>query len=244
MKQTNMDQELPLFVLAGGFGSRLESVLDGSPKPLAPVNGKPFLYLQIEQWIMQGCVSFIFLLHHRADAIIKFLDNEKYKLLKGCQVKFVIEPEPMGTGGAVSYALKQLALKGDFLLTNADTWLGLSLDKIMKAVSPAMLVVKVDDVGRYGEVLFDQNNLITAFTEKGVRHNPGWINTGICRMNTSYFEGWNFEPFSIEQTIYQHLVRERCLRAVPVEADFIDIGVPKDYIRFCRWIESEKRMRL
>lgn len=244
MRQTDLALALPLFVLAGGFGTRLKSVLDGSPKALAPVNGRPFLYLQIEQWLMQGCVSFIFLLHHHADAIINFLNYEKNKLLKDCEVQYVIEPRPMGTGGAVSYGLERLAFKGDFLLTNADTWLGLGLGKIMEVVSPAMLVVKVDGVGRYGEVVFDHSNLITTFIEKGVSHNSGWINTGVCRLNASFFEGWNRQPFSIEQTTYQQLVEAHCLRAVPVDTDFIDIGIPNDYVRFCRWVESGKRMKL
>jgi D-glycero-alpha-D-manno-heptose 1-phosphate guanylyltransferase len=244
MRQTDSALMLPLFVLAGGFGTRLKPILDGFPKALAPVNGRPFLYLQIEHWLKQGCTSLIFLLHHHADAVINFLDSEKNKLLKDCDVQYIVEPEPMGTGGAISYALERLAFKGDFLLTNADTWLGLGLVEIMEVDSPAILVVKVEDVGRYGEVIFDHGNLITKFIEKGVSQNSGWINAGICRMNTSYFEGWNCRPFSIEQATFQRLVLEHCLRAVPVDTDFIDIGIPEDYGHFCRWVESGKRVRL
>ena len=90
----------PLFVLAGGFGARLQSVLDGAPKALAPVNEKPFLSLQIENSLSQEVNSFVFLLHHHADLIIDFLKSGENKLLKDCKVKYVVEPNPMGTGGA------------------------------------------------------------------------------------------------------------------------------------------------
>ena len=81
---------LPLLVLAGGFGTRLQPILGESPKALAQVCGQPFLSLQIEQWLKEGVTSFIFLLHHHADLIIKYLKSEENKLLKGCNVKYIV----------------------------------------------------------------------------------------------------------------------------------------------------------
>ena len=238
--QANNVTTLPLFVLAGGFGTRLQSVLDGSPKALAPVHGKPFLSLQIESWVKQGIDSFVFLLHHQAAVIIEFLKSEENKLLKDCKVKYVIEPKPMGTGGAIAYAIKQLALDGDFLLANADTWLGRGVDEMMKASSPAILVLKVEDVGRYGEVVFDNYQLVTTFIEKRSKSNVGWINAGIYRLNTLFFEEWDGQPFSLERITFPRLVEKECLNAVTLDADFIDIGIPEDYAQFCRWVESGK----
>ena len=235
---------LPLFILAGGFGTRLQSVLDGFPKALAPVQGKPFLSLQIENWLKQGNNSFVFLLHHHADVIIEFLKGEENKLLKNCKVQYIVEPRPMGTGGAVAYAIKQLAFEGDFLLTNADTWLGVGIDEMMKAPSPAILVVKVENVGRYGEVIFDNRRLVTSFIEKRDNPNIGWINAGISCMNVSFFKGWDGQPFSLENSTYPQLVAKKVLAAITLDTDFIDIGIPQDYARFCRWIESKKTIGL
>ncbi|WP_215390179.1 sugar phosphate nucleotidyltransferase [Polynucleobacter sp. MWH-UH25E] len=230
--------------MAGGFGTRLQSVLDGSPKALAPVNNKPFLSLQIEHWLSQGVDSFVFLLHHRADLIIEFLKSEESKLLKDCNVQYVVESKPMGTGGAIAYAIEQLAYEGDFLLTNADTWLGIGVDEMMKASSPSILVVKVEDVGRYGEVVFDNYRLVTAFVEKRENPNVGWINAGISRLNADLFKGWDGQPFSLEKSTYPQLVEKKVLAAITLDADFIDIGIPEDYLRFCCWIESEKMIKL
>lgn len=242
--QKNPTTTLPLFVLAGGFGTRLQSVLDGYPKALAPVHGKPFLYLQVEHWLSQGIDSFVFLLHHHADVIIEFLKSEENKLLKDCKVQYVVEPNPMGTGGAVAYAINLLAFEGDFLLTNADTWLGLGIDEMIKASTPAILVVKVEDVGRYGEVIFNDHRLVTAFVEKRNNLNDGWINAGICRLNTIFFKEWDGQPFSLESSAYPQLVAKKVLSAIALDTDFIDIGIPQDYARFCRWIESEKTIGL
>ena len=62
-----------MLVLAGGFGTRLQSVLANVPKALAPIGDTTFLHLQIEHWIAQGLRSFVFLLHHQAEQIITFL---------------------------------------------------------------------------------------------------------------------------------------------------------------------------
>ena len=58
-----------LMVLAGGFGTRLRSVVSDVPKPLAPVAGKPFIVHLIDHWVNQGIEDFIFLLHYEADEI-------------------------------------------------------------------------------------------------------------------------------------------------------------------------------
>lgn len=230
-----------LLVLAGGFGTRLQSVVAEVPKALAPVGDVPFLHLQIEQWKNQGLKSFVFLLHHQADLIIEFLRNEQNGLLKDCEVHWLDEPAPMGTGGAVAYAVEQLSLSGDFLITNADTWLGAGVKEVWQIDSPAMAVVKVGDTGRYGNVQFDDKNLITAFHEKSTTTGTGWINAGLCHLNAELFKNWNHEPFSLEQISFPILAARHNLKAVLLQADFIDIGVPEDYFRFCRWVKSEKK---
>ena len=63
---------IDLLVLAGGFGTRLKSILPNTPKVMAPICKKPFLYYQIENWSNQGIKSFNFLLHYEADQIIRY----------------------------------------------------------------------------------------------------------------------------------------------------------------------------
>lgn len=232
---------MKLLVLAGGFGTRLKSVLPGTPKALAPVGEVPFLTLQLENWVEQGIRSFVFLLHHQADQIMGFLDTVKNGLLKDCAVVSLVEPVPMDTGGAVAYAVRELGLEGDFLVTNADTWLGTGIGQLTASRAPALAVTQLDDSSRYGQVQFDDSHRITAFTEKSALRSLGWINAGLCRLRADMFGNWDGGRFSLERQTFPELVQSGEVLAIPVEPDFIDIGIPEDYQRFCRWIAAGRK---
>ena len=235
---------MKMLVLAGGFGKRLQSVVAEVPKALAPVGQVPFLYLQIEHWMAQGLRSFVFLLHHQADLIISFLEAEKNGLLSGCQVTWLVEPTPMDTGGAVASAVKQLNLPGDFLLTNADTWLGAGVQDISRSAAPSIAVISLRDASRYGQVQFNNQFNVTAFSEKSSSQGPHWINAGLCHLNADLFKNWDGQPFSFERISLPELAYRGALRAVPLQTDFIDIGIPDDYFRFCHWIAAGRKGKL
>jgi D-glycero-alpha-D-manno-heptose 1-phosphate guanylyltransferase len=233
-----------MLVLAGGFGTRLKSVVSDVPKPLAPVGNVPFLQYQIEHWIEQGVRSFVFLLHHQADRIVDFLEGQRAGLLRGCDVRSIVEPQPLDTGGAVAYAVRQLGLDGDFLVTNADTWLGAGVRELAAAGADAMIVVRQPDVARYGQVEFDADGCVRAFREKDAASGEGWINAGMCALRADHFRQWNGGRLSLERDVFPELLAARALRAVPLEADFIDLGIPEDYERFCRWQQGGRKGRL
>jgi D-glycero-alpha-D-manno-heptose 1-phosphate guanylyltransferase len=229
-----------LLVLAGGFGTRLKPVVADVPKAMAPVCGKPFLHFQIENWIGQGLHSFVFLLHHQADFVIDFLERERVGVLKHCEVSWVVEPAPMGTGGAIANAVKSLKITGDFLTVNADTWLGAGMDIVYSAASPAIGIANVQDSSRYGTVDFGENQIVKAFREKKSVAEPGWINVGLYRLNAQLFKNWNHEPFSLESVSLPAWSERGYLKAVPLTTDFLDMGVPSDYFRLCQWMETKR----
>jgi len=105
-----------LMVLAGGFGTRLRATVSDVPKPLAPAGNRPFLHYLIENWLVQGITTLTFLLHYESDSIKAFLEQVKDSGgLKVCEVFAITEPQPMGTGGAVAYAVRERRLNGSFL---------------------------------------------------------------------------------------------------------------------------------
>ena len=235
---------MKLLVLAGGFGTRLKTVITDVPKALAPIGDVPFLQLQLEHWLAQGLHEFTFLLHYQADRIIAFLQAHQFGLLKDCQVDWLIEPVPLDTGGAIAHAVKTLDLKDDFLMTNADTWLGGGIFDLMQTAAPAMAVVNLADVSRYGQVHFDHAQRVTAFAEKNGQSAAGWINAGLCHLNADLFKNWDGQRFSLERKVFATLLQNRRLTAVPLQTDFIDIGVPADYHRFCRWVATGRQSQL
>lgn len=235
---------MKMLVLAGGFGSRLLGVVSDVPKALAPIGEVPFLRLQIEHWVGQGIRSFVFLLHYQADQIIAFLKSQQDSALSGCKTQWVVEPAPMDTGGAIAYAVELLQLSGDFLVTNADTWLGSGINDVWRANAPAMAVVELGDAGRYGRVQLDKRDHVTDFHEKNRKQGPGWVNAGLCHLDSGLFKDWNHSPFSLERITFPFLSSGGVLKAVPLRTDFIDIGVPEDYFRFCSWIAAGRKGEL
>jgi len=233
-----------LLILAGGFGTRLKTAIPDVPKALAPIGDVPFLQLQLENWRAQGVREFTFLLHHQSDQIIAFLQAKQAGLLKDCHVNWITEPVPMDTGGALAHAVKALDLKDGFLMTNADTWLGGGIHEMMQSAVPAMAVVNLIDVSRYGQVRFDLARRVTAFAEKTGQSAMGWINAGLYHLDAALFRNWDGQPFSLERDLFATAVHNSLLTVVPLRTDFIDIGVPTDYHRFCRWVAAGRQAPL
>lgn len=235
-----MKRPTELLVLAGGFGTRLKSIVSEVPKPLAPVGDRPYLHYLIENWVEQGVTNLTFLLHHQTDLIEAFIEQQKIEArLSNWEVRTLTEPRPLGTGGAVAYAVQQRRLRGSFLVTNADTWLGSGIEQVLKTATPAMAIVQVENSERYGSVRIEQDRVV-AFQEKQNSSGPGWINAGLYHLHAELLQDWNGLPFSLERELFPKLAATGQLHAVPLETDFIDIGIPQDYFRFCRWVESDK----
>ena len=230
---------MKLLVLAGGFGTRLRSVVSELPKALAPVNQTPFLYYQIKNWKKQGLRDFVFLLYFQADMIISFLESEKSGILKNCSVKCIIEPKPLGTGGAIKYCINELSIKEKFLVTNADTWLDSGIREIIKNDSPSLLVIHVEDAQRYGRVTI-KKKYITSFEEKTTETSKGLINAGLALLSPELFDLKEKSFFSLEDSIFPHLAKNGLLKGLIVNTTFIDIGIPEDYYKFISMIKKEK----
>jgi D-glycero-alpha-D-manno-heptose 1-phosphate guanylyltransferase len=229
-----------LLVLAGGFGTRLRSVVSDVPKALAPVAGQPFLQYLIDSWLEQGLTQLTFLLHYQANLIEAFLEEQKAMgRMADCEIRILSEPQALGTGGAVAYAVRQLGLTGSFLVTNADTWLGAGVARVSAATTPAIGIVRVGNSERYGSVKV-RDDRIVSFEEKQDSIGPGWINAGMYHLHADLFQSWDCQSFSLERELFPKLVATGQLRAVLLETEFIDIGVPDDYHRFGSWINSEK----
>lgn len=233
-----------LLVLAGGFGTRLRTVLADRPKPLAPVSGRPFLERLIESWVAVGQREFVFLLHHQADLVIEFLQGLEETVLRECAYSTLVEQTPLGTGGAVAHGVRETGLVNGFLVANADTWLGGGLAAVREASWPCLAAVHVPDISRYGRLQFDASGLVTGFVEKQSDSGPGWINAGLYHLHPEQFAGWDGTAFSLEQLLLPRLVTMKTLRAVCLDTDFIDIGIPEDYQRFQVWIEARGKTSL
>ena len=204
---------MKLIVLAGGFGTRLQSVLKGRPKPLADINGQPFIKFLFQDWINNGFDDFVLSLHFEAQMIIDFINDEKTNgILKNCNIQCVIEQKPLGTGGAVAYVATKIKLDSYIYIANADTWLNGGYINMIKSHGNSIGVVKVPNTERYGMLDINKENLIEKFSEKNNSKGSGYINAGFYKLKKNNFEDWDGSPFSIEKDLFPKLVKAKKLK--------------------------------
>lgn len=227
-----MDKQL--LVLAGGFGTRLRSLVSDVPKPLAPVSGAPFLQHLILNWKSQGINHLVLLLHYEAEKIQELISTmNNIGLLEGIKIDIIVEERPLGTGGSVLNAVKCLSIKESFLVANADTWLSEGIESMIGSAPCSIGSVKVDDISRYGG-LDIKDGYVRLFNEKKGEVKPGFINAGLYHLTPEVFQAYNLKSaFSIEDTVFPDLVKSNQLRAIEMKGDFVDIGIPSDYLSFC-----------
>jgi D-glycero-alpha-D-manno-heptose 1-phosphate guanylyltransferase len=217
-------------VLAGGLGTRLASRLQGLPKPMAPVAGRPFLEILLTQLRRAGSTRVLLSVGHRHEAIQDHFGTA----FNSMELDYVIEHAPLGTGGAVRLALTQ-AREESVLVLNGDTILDADYAEMMSLhagsnAAVTLAVVHRDDVSRYGGVTVEGGHVV-GFEEKG-RTGPGWISAGTYVLARDL--AWPSalpEKFSIETDVFVPEVARLRPAAFQVEGYFLDIGIPEDYDR-------------
>jgi len=216
-------------ILAGGLGTRLKSVIQDIPKPMAPVAGKPFLEYLFCFLKQQGIEKVILSTGYKHEVIEAHFGNRWNNL----QIEYVIEEKPLGTGGAIKLALNKTQTD-QILILNGDTFFAVDLRKFFrfhyeKKANISIAAKKMDDLSRYGSFTFEDNFRITDFIEKKERKN-GYINGGIYLIDKNSLPLDKVpEKFSFEKTILMEKVKELQIFAFPAGNYFIDIGIPEDY---------------
>ena len=220
-------------ILAGGFGTRLASVVSDVPKQMAPIAGRPFLERLLDRLIDQGIARVVLAVGHKRE-VIQAHFGSRYRTL---EVLYSVEGEPLGTGGALRQAFEEHRLERALAL-NGDTYCTADLAALSAAHAQAgrdatLTLVPMADAGRYGAVELDGAGRIAAFREKDPAPKPGLINAGIYALERRVFALAAAEKkFSFEQAVLQaHAATAGFAGHIAQDALFIDIGVPDDYHR-------------
>lgn len=224
-----MDVFPDIVILAGGFGTRLKSVIKDVPKPMAPVAGKPFL-----EWLINYLSAFkpnkiILSTGYRHDIIEEYFGNQ----FKTIPIVYSIETEPLGTGGAIKKALNCVETSNCMVL-NGDTLFKINhrefLNSHLSSNSIFSMALKpMVKPYRYGTVSVEQG-IITRFNEKNPDLDEGLINTGVYLMSAELIAYLpEQEKFSIETDFMEKKTGEIAIRSFVSDDYFIDIGIPEDY---------------
>jgi len=203
-------------ILAGGFGKRLKPYTDTIPKPLIEVSGRPILEWQI-MWLKKyGFREVVLLVGYKKEAIIERIGSGSQY---GIKVTYVVEDEPLGTGGAVKNAEHILSKTSAFLLVNGDVVTNLNplllFDKLREGYLG--VVASVPLPSPYG-VLELEDSRVKGFVEKPQLRDY-WINAGVYVLKP---EALNYFPEKgdLEKTAFPAMARDGVLGAVKYEHVF------------------------
>jgi D-glycero-alpha-D-manno-heptose 1-phosphate guanylyltransferase len=221
-----MNSEKPkAVILAGGEGTRVQHLLPGIPKPMAPVAGKPFLEWVVRFLAKQGLTDVTISSGYRAENIGAHFDR---LALPGISLRCRPEPKPLGTAGGFLNAIADrldesspwLVCNGDSLVL-ADLRAMLAMDTGMEA---AVLGVQVADCTRYGSLETDSAGRLLRFVEK--RPGAGLINAGVYLFTHSLLPRFPSQrPLSFETELFPTLLTSGVRLGVsPTAAPFLDIG--------------------
>ena len=225
-------------ILAGGLGTRLRTVVSDLPKCMAPVAGKPFLQYAIQHLQKQGVDKFIFALGYLSESIEAFLSTN-YPLLN---YQLSIEPEPLGTGGAIQLAA-QKATEKNVIVVNGDTLFSVDLQQLYTAhfqyqAACTLCLKPMENFERYGAVELNDDNSVASFKEKQF-YQKGYINGGVYALNVEIFlqEGLP-QKFSFEKDYLEKKINQQQLFSLVQDKYFIDIGIPEDFERAQKEFEN------
>ena len=219
-------------VLAGGFGTRLQTVVSDVPKPLAPINGRPFLSILFDELLAQGIKHVILAVGYKG-GMVETSFGESYKELT---LSYSYEEEPLGTGGAIQLALKQHNSQQSVWIFNGDTYFGCSLNVVLEQhhrlnAEVTLALTEMETADRYGLVELRKDQFISRFCEK-TPGASGLINAGVYLLEPESLFRFDLpSKFSLEKDFFEAFLQNLRIVGCTCDGFFIDIGVPEDYAR-------------
>lgn len=232
-------------ILIGGQGTRLGALTQTVAKPMLDVAGRPFVEHVISQLARFGVRNIILLAGHQGA-----MPRDRYDgcRLFGAELSVLIEPEPLGTAGALLFAANRL--DDIFFLANGDTFFDADLLPLIRLAEnqqwkAAMLLSRIEDAARYGTVDLDSRGAVRTFHEKSQSRTQtaALVNAGTYLMRRdAVLPMIKRTPCSLENDLFPQLAAAGELHGLEANGYFIDIGIPESLETARRELAS-RRMR-
>ncbi len=216
-------------ILAGGLGTRLQNVVKDIPKPMADINGKPFLKYLLDYLSKYEVNRVILSVGYKYEVIESYF-GKKYKNI---ELIYAVEEEPLGTGGGIMNACKYLN-NNLFYLINGDTFFDVNLNELKEfhnnqKANFTLAIKHMQQFDRYGTVEISENRILR-FNEKKYM-DEGFINGGVYLLENKILQSLNFpQKFSFEKDFLELYLLKYYFGAYVSSNYFIDIGIPEDYL--------------
>lgn len=226
-------------LLAGGLGTRLRSVVSDRPKPMALIQGKPFMEYVVMELKRQGIDEIIFAVGYKGTMVEDYFKDGK---AFGVRAAYAYEETLLGTAGAIRNAARFMTGE-TVLVLNADTFYRTSYDRLSQLkreenLDMALVLRRVPDISRYGEAILE-NQMLVGFNEKTTQSRPGTINGGVYLLSGELISRIPEGKVSLEQEMIPKWMKEGCrIGGFVNDGYFIDIGIPEDYYQFMEDVEK------
>jgi len=222
-------------VLVGGEGTRLRPLTESVPKPALTLVDRPFLAYMVEWLAEHGVTEVVLACGFMPDALREALGDGGSA---GVRIRYVVEPEPRGTAGAIRFVAEELGAELDrrFLALNGDVLTDLDLSALLAAhadrgARATLGLHPVEDASAYGLVSTGANGAVLEFLEKTGERAPAEINAGMYVLDRSVLDlipaG---EKVSIERDVFPRLVGDG-LHGLRLDGYWMDIGTPERYLQ-------------
>jgi mannose-1-phosphate guanylyltransferase len=220
-------------ILAGGEGTRLRPLTSTVPKPVVPLVDRPFIAFMLDWLRSHGVEDIVISCGHMAAGVHNVLgDGSAF----GVRLRYVEEPRPMGTGGALKYA--ESLLEDRFFMLNGDVLSDLDLTAQLAqhertGATATLALTPVDDPTAYGLVRTGDDGLVTEFVEKPASDQIDTrnISAGAYVLERAVLDLLEPEqPASIERDVFPQLVGNGLYGCVS-ENYWLDIGTPERYLQ-------------
>jgi len=221
-----------VIILVGGLGKRLRESVSDVPKPMAPIDGKPFLYYLFKYLGKYGIKHVVLSVGYMGDIIQKYFGDN----FNGIEIDYAIEHERLGTGGGIMNAME--FVDNDVFIINGDTFFNVDLYKLNdfsdNNKSNLTLSLKhIDNVESYGSIEIDEL-VVSKFIEKQ-QDGEGLINGGLYHTSKSYLLKFDLPHiFSFEKDFLEKYYSTEKFTGYESDTDFLDIGIPLNYEKFKR----------
>lgn len=221
---------IDVVVLCGGEGSRLKQVVSDRPKPMADINGVPFLDILFDYLKRFGFKRFVLCTGYMADFIESYYKEKKDTI----EILFSYESNPLGTAGAIKNAEKLLH-SNTILVLNGDSFCPVDLLKYIefhrqKRALLSIALVESSETRDFGQIVLDENEHVISFKEKNNSGGKGFINAGIYLFEKKILSMIPTSiKYSLEYDLFPKLV-DKGLYGFRFHGKFIDIGTPESYL--------------
>ena len=223
-------------ILVGGFGTRLRPLTNEKPKQILNVGNKTTLENVIENLSNHKVTEVILSMGFQPSA---FVDAYPNGMCGGLPLKYVVEPTPLDTAGAIGFSALKSSVNETFLVCNGDVIAETDISELVDfhrdaGAEATISLTPTDNPSQYGIVPTDEHGQVTGFIEKpsGPHFETNMINAGYYVMEPSVLDRIvSNRPSSVETEIFPQMVEDKTLYAVPSETYWIDAGIPETFLQ-------------